>query len=323
MSESSRRIANVLSHTRIKTMSNAVSSCSDEEGESSLHLSHNQTSSSLDTDADESDHEIMNNNIKQLAKSRRLLKTRKTSFSSVINNNNHTPPISRTNIRKDDQQQRSSSNDDDNNEIHGINDEIISNNRRFKPFSLKKRDHIITTTTTDDDTTKHHRYHPLDNLEINGNKFPSESTGSSPIISTPINHPIPTRKTNRFQIKSIRKSQQQQILLANTAAAKSSNDDDCSVSNPRTKLSLIERKHTNTPTTDGENSTTNTDNIVNGAVSALKTVENGGYHRVRFHITQHKKHESAAEEEKLPVPTTTLPTPAPPSSTASAQGEVR
>jgi hypothetical protein len=324
MSEADRRIANVLAHSRIKTMSNAISSCSDEEDE---YHSHDQ-SSSTDTDADESDHEIINNNPKQIPKPRRLLKTRKTSFSSI--NANHTPPVSRTNIRKDDQQQRSSSNDDDNNEMHNINDEILFNNRRLKP-SLKKRDHITTTTTTDDDTTKYHRYHPLDNLEMNGKKFPSESTGSSPIAttSTEINHPIPTRKANRFQVKSIRKSQQQQILLANAAAAKSSNDDDNSVPNPRTKSplkpSLIERKHTNTPTTDGENSTTNTDHIVNGAVSALKTVENGGnggHHRVRFHVTQHKKPESAAEEEKLPAPTTTVPTPAPPSSTASAQGEV-
>jgi hypothetical protein len=308
-------------------MSNAVSSCSDEGGESSLHCSNDQSSSSsIDTDADESDHEIMNNNTKQMTKARRLLKTRKTSFSSTNINNNHTPPISRTNIRKDDQQrQRSSSNDGDNNKIHSMSDEISFNNKRLKPFSLKKRAHIITTTTTDDDTTKHHRYHPLDNLEINRKNFPSESTGSSPIptISAPTN-PIPTRKTNRFQVKSIRKSQQQHILLA--AAAKSSNDDDCSVPNRRIKLSikpsLIERKHTNTPTTDGENSATNTDNIVNGAVSALKTVENG-HHRVRFHVTQHKKHESAAEEEKLPAPAITLPTPAPPSSAASAQGEVR
>jgi hypothetical protein len=334
MSQSSRHIANVLAHTRIKAMSNAVSSCSDEGGESSLHNSHDQSSSSsIDTDADESDHEIINNNTKQLTKSRRLLKTRKTSFSSINNNNNnnHTPPVSRTNIRKDDQQQRSSSNDDDNNELNSINDEINFNNRRLKCFSLKKRDHIITTTTTDDDTTKHYRYHPLDNLEMNRKIFPSESTGSSPIptISAQINHQIPTRKTNRFQVKSIRKSQQQQILLANAAAAKSSNDDDGSISNSRTKFplkpSLIERKHTNTPTTDGENSTTNTDNIVNGAVSVLKTVENDGgigHHRVRFHVTQHKKHESAAEEEKLPAPITTTPTPPPPSSAASAQGEV-
>ncbi|CAF3565709.1 unnamed protein product [Adineta steineri] len=344
MSESSRRIANVLAHSRIKTMSNAISSCSDEEGESSLHHSPNQSSrsssSSIDTDADESDHKLSNNNInnKQTIKPRRFQKTRKTSFSS--NNNNHTPPISRTNIRKDDQnQQRSSSNDEDNTELNSINEEISfnnNNNRRLKLFSLKKRDHMATTatTTTDDDTTKHHRYHPLDNLEMNGKKFPSESTGSSPVPTnlTPIN-PIQTRKATRFQIKSIRKSQQHQILLANAAAAKSSNDDDGSLSNQQPKLSfkpsLLERKHTNTPTTDGENSTTNTDNIVNGAVTALKTAQNNsgnssgnGYHRVRFHVTQHRKHESPAEEEKVTVPITPSPAPpAPHSSAASAQGE--
>ena len=329
MSDETRRIANVLAHTRIKAMSNMVSSGSDEEGESSLHRSQDQSSSSssslTDTDADESDHEGSNINSKQPTKSRRLLKTRKTSFTSLNPNNTHTPPISRTNLWKDDQQ-RSSSNDDDNNEVNCINDEVIFNNRRLKPFPLKKRDLIQTTTTTDDDTTKHYRYHALDNLEFNRKSLPSESTGSSPvpIMSTSINPPT-ARKGNRFQIKPIRKSQQQQILLANAAAAKSSNDDDCSVPNQRTKVSskpsLIERKHTNTPTTDGENSTTNTDNIVNGAVSALKTVENG-HHRVRFHVPQHKKHESAAEEEKLPAQTTSQPTTAPPSSTASAQGEV-
>lgn len=350
MSESSRRIANILAHSRIKTMSNAISSCSDEEGESSLHRSYDQSSSgssssSIDTDADESDHEIINNtntnniniNGKQLTKSRRLLKTRKTSFTSININSNHTPPVTRTNTRKDDQiQQRSSSNDEgdnnNNNDNHNINEESnLNNNRRSKPFSLKKRDHIITTTTTDDDTSKFHRYHPLDNLEINEKHFLSESTGSSPIptMSNQINHSNPTRKPTRFQIKSVRKSQQQQILLANAAAAKSSNDDDCSVPNRRTKIplkpSLIERKHTNTPTTDGENSTSNTDHIVNGAVSALKTVVNGdssGHHRVRFHVTQQKKHESTAEEEKVPPPTNAPSTPAPPSSTASAQGEV-
>jgi hypothetical protein len=327
MSESSRRIANVLAHSRIKTMSDAISSCSDEEGESSLYRSHNQ-SSSIDTEADESDDEINNNNnTKQIPKARRAKKTRKTSFTLV--NLNHIPPISRTNIRKDDQKRRSSSNDDDDSpEINGMNDETFFNNRRLKSFALKKRDHFTTTTTTDDDTTKHHRYHALDILEANRKSSPSEGSSLTPIIFAPTTQ-IPTRKTNRFQVKSIRKSQQQQILLANSATAKSSNDDDCSIPVQRTKVSLkqllIERKHTNTPTTDGENPTTNTDNIVNGALSALKTVENGGgagQHRVRFQVTQHKKTESAAEEEKLPVPTTTLPTPAPPSSAASAQGEV-
>jgi hypothetical protein len=327
MSESSLRIANVLANTRIKAMSTAVSSCSDEGGESSLYRSNNQ-SSSMDTENDESDHELNNiNNTKQTLKARRSKKDRNTST-----NLNYTPPISRANIRKDDQQQQqqrsSLNNDDDSDEVNSINDEFFFNSRRLKPFSLKKHDHFTTTTTTDDDTTKHHRYHALDILETNRKNSPYESPSSIPNNSIPTNQ-VPTRKTNRFQVKSIRKSQQPQFLLANASAAKSSNDDDCFVPNQRTKVSLkpllIDRKHTNTPTTDGENSTTNTDNVVNGAVSALKTVENGGgggHHRVRFHVTQHKKTESAAEEEKVPAPTTALPTPAPPSSTASAQGEV-
>lgn len=332
MSESSRRIANVLAHTRIKTMSNAMSSGSDEEGESSLHRSHDQSSSSsIDTDADESDHEPNTNittNSKQTNKARRVLKTRKNNFSSISQNNVHTPPVSRTNLRKDDQQQQqaSSSNDEDD-EVNSINDDLPLNNtsRRSKLSSLKKRDLIQTTTTTDDDTTKYYRYHPLDNLEINRKNLLSESASSSPVPpASSSTNPPSTRKANRFQIKSIRKSQQQQILLANAAAAKSSNDDDCSVPNQCSKIpvksALAERKHTNTPTTDGENPQANTDHIVNGAVSALKTVENGHHHRVRFHISQQKKPESAAEEEKLPVPTASLPpTPAPSSSITSAQ----
>jgi hypothetical protein len=305
-------------------MSNVISSCSDEEGESSLHCSYNQ-SSSTDAEPDESDHETNNNN-KQTLKPRRLQKTRKISFQSNI-----TPTTSKTTIRKDEQppaqqqQEELSSNDDeDHKEINGCShDDMFLVNRRLKFFSSKKSDHVTTTTTTDDDTTKYyHRYHPLDNLELNRRNFPSESNCSSPIptITAPINE-VSIRKANRFQVKSIRKSQQQHILLANVSTAKSSNDDDCSVPSRRT---LFERQYTNTPTTDGENSTTNTDNIVNGAVSALATVVNGDgeHHRVRFHVSQHKKHESAAEEEKLPAPAVTIPTPAPPSSAASAQGEV-
>ncbi|CAF1078874.1 unnamed protein product [Adineta ricciae] len=340
MSDSSRRIANVLAHTRIKTMSNVVSSCSDEEGESSIHRSSNQSSSSssssssIDTDADESDPETNNDSSKHINKSRRFQKTRKTSFSSL--NNNHTPPVSRTNVRKDDHQPqhhpRSSSNDEDNTEINGINDEMILNNRRVKLLSLKKRDHITTTTTTDDDTIRHHRYHPLDNLENSAKDLPSESNGSSPLTTNvvPIN-PSATRKGTRFQVKSVRKSQQN-VLLANAAAAKSSNDDDCSTSKQqRTKVSskilLSGRLNTNTPTTDGETSTTNTDNLANGTASTLKpakhsSMTNGnGHHRVRFHVTQHRKHESPVEEEKVPAPITPSPAPAPPSSAASAQGE--
>lgn len=333
MSDSSRRIANVLAHTRIKTMSNAVSSGSDEEGESSLHRSRDQSSSSIDTDADESDHEVnMNittnntNNSKSLTKPRRIFKTRKNNFASINHNNTHTPPISRTNLRKDEQQQSSSNDDDDDQEINAINDDTTLNNntnRRLKASSLKKRDLIQTTTTTDDDTTKHYRYHPLDNLELNRKYFPSESASSSPIPTTSTStNPPSTRKATRFQVKSIRKSQQQHILLANAAAAKSSNDDDCSVPNQATKIpiksALNDRKHTNTPTTDGEHPSMNIDHIVNGAVSALKTVENGHHHRVRFQVSQPKKPESAAEEEKIPAQTTSAPAPAPPS-TPSAQ----
>ena len=318
-------------------MSNPPPSCSDEEGESSLHLSNSQ-SSSMETDADESDHEIQQNN-KPIVKPRRLQKTRKTSVTIVgSTTNNNTPPASRTNVRKDEQQQQqqhqSSSNDDEINDMNGTVEDSTVNNRRPKAFQSKRHDHLTTTTTTDDDTNRYyHRYHPLDNLEANGKHFPTDSHGSSPVPTTAGSiSSIPARKTNRFQVKSIRKSQQQHMLLANVAAAKSSNDDDCSVPNQRMKSpfkpALIGRKHTNTPTTDGEHPTTNTDHIVNGALSALRTVDNGsgsdmGNCHVRFHVSQNKKHESAAEEEKLPAPIVTLPTPAPPSSAASAQGEVR
>lgn len=309
-----------------------MSSCSDEEGESSVHRSNNQ-SSSVNTDADESDDDESKQTNKPIPKSRRLQKTRKTSFT-LANSNNPTPPTSKTVVRKDEQQ--SSSNDDEVNDLHVSSDDLTLNNRRLKSLPIKKHEHhLTTTTTTDDDTSRHHyhRYHPLINLETNGKHPPTTSTCSSPVPSINSSaNALPKAKLNRFQVKAIRKSQQQQILMANIAAAKSSNDDDCSVPNQRTKFplkpALIERKHTNTPTTDGENPATNTDNIVNGAVSALKTVENGsgsdiGHHRVRFHVAQHKKHESAAEEEKLPAAAVAAPAPAPPSSAASAQGEVR
>lgn len=318
----------MLEHSRIKAMSSAVSSCSDEEGESSAPRSQDPSSSSVDTDADESDHRPNGNGIKPVNKSRRFQKTRKTSFSSNVNN--HTPPISRTNIRKDEQHhQRWSSNDEDRVDVGGANDEIVLNYRRARVFALKKRDHMTTTTTTDDDTTKRHPYRPLMNLEKNDTVAPTKWVPANP----PPTNPAGVRKASRFQVKSIRKSQQQHILLANAAAAKSSNDDDaCSASQQRTraslKQSLIERAHANTPTTDGEHSTTNTDQVVNGAVLALKTVKdssssNGnGHHRVRFQEAPPKKHESPAEEEKTPVPVTPAPAPAPPSSAASAQGEV-
>lgn len=331
MSESSRRIANVLANTVIKTMSVATSSSSDEEGESSLNRSHNQSSSSsVDTDAHESDNEAKNNhnnnNNKSTTKIRRLQKTRKSSISVATNSNNSNHvQSSRTNIRKDGQQ-RSSSNDDDNvnNDKTNSHDEVVLNNRRMKPHSLKRREHPLTTTTDDDTTKRSHRYHPLVFLEPNSKEMPSESTGTLlSSIPTPSSQGS-SRKAARFQVKTVRKSQQQ-LLLA--AAAKSSNEDDGSVPSEGNrsifKPSLTGRKNACTPTTDGEHSTTNTDHAINDTVSASKTTENGGVHnRVRFLVSQHKKNESAAEDERLSVPSNALPATVPPSSTTSAQGEV-
>jgi hypothetical protein len=283
----------------------AQSSCSEnDENQSKFHsviLSRDAAA-----DADESD----NGNNKNIKKTRRFQKVHKASNSSLpqkYENNN--------------EQQNSSSNDDDENRKFNL---IVNghNERRTKPVSTKK--FTRSSTTTDDDTSKQlHRYHPLDNLQ---SKLPpqppppqttttNESNLSSPIptINTTANQPS-VKKVNRFQVKSIRKSQQQHILLANTAAAKSSNDDDCSVPNNQSNLqlkpSIIERKNTITPTTDLENGT-----------------NENGLHRVHFHVASHEKKESTAEEEKIPNQTTTtttvtLPTPAPPSSTLSTQGEV-
>jgi len=272
---------------------------------------------SIDADADESD----NGNHKKSQKCRRFQKTRKTSNTSLPQKfENHN------------EQQHSSSNDDETKELNSI---VNGNNeRRTKPVLVKKfnRSMITTTTTTDDDIANQiHHYHPLDNLQ---SKFPStppptttrnESNLSSPIptINASTNQPV-VKKINRFQVKSIRKSQQQEILLANAAAAKSSNEDDCSVPNLQLKPSIIKRKSITTPTTDGENSTINTDNIINGTVSRLNPIENE-HHHVRFHVTQREKKESTAEEDKLHNQTTasvTVSTPAPLSSAASAQGEV-
>jgi len=301
----SRRIAHVFAHTKIKAMSTqGQSSCSEnDENQSKFHSV--ISSRDVAADADESD----NGNNKNIKKTRRFQKVRKASNSSLTqkyeNNNNN-------------EQQNSSSNDDDENRKFNL---IVNghNERRTKPVSIKK--FTRSSTTTDDDTSKQiHRYHPLDNLQ---SKLPpqppppqtttNESNLSSPIptINTTANQPS-VKKINRFQVKSIRKSQQQHILLANIAAAKSSNDDDCSVPNNQSNLqlkpSIIERKNTITPTTDLENG----------------TIDNG-LHRVHFHVASHDKKESTAEEEKIPNQTTTtvtLPTPAPPSSTLSAQGEV-
>jgi hypothetical protein len=267
-----------------------------------------------DGDADESD----DDNSRKTKKSRRIQKMRKTSNSSLqqkYENNNCK-----------DEQQQSSSNEDEykesNSNLNGIND------RRIKCSLMKNSDHL-TTTTTDDDLMKNcHCYHPLDNLESKLRTTTNESNLSSPIPTISVSSSQPSmKKINRFQIKSIRKSQQE-ILLANTIAAKSSNDDDCSASNQRSnsqlKSSIIERKNTNTPTTDGENTNTNTDSIVSNGVATSNTMENG-HHRVRFHATPHGKQESATEEEKLPsqaVATVSLPATVPPSSTASVQGDV-
>lgn len=291
-SPASRRIANVLAHTKIKAMSTdhdslrSPSSCS-EDDLSKFH----PVLSSIDADADESD----NGNSNQLLKFRRFQKTRNSSLPQKSENTN--------------ERRHSSSNDDENNE------------RRTKLLSMKKSDRKLTMTTTDDDMTKNvYRYHPLDNLESEIPLTTNESS-STPTVTISTNQPV-VKKVNRFQVKSIRKSQQQQILLANAAAAKSSNEDDCSVPNDQSNLqlkpSIIERQHTNTPTTDCEHTTTNTDSAMNGTVSALNTVENG-HHRVRFQVTVQEKKESTHEEGKLPHQTTTSTAP---SSTASAPGEV-
>ena len=273
------------------------SSCSEDENQ----LKSNSLSSTIDADADESD----NGNNKDIKKSRRLQKTRKTSNSSI-----QKPEVNNSK----DELQRSSSNENENTD------------RRLKSASIKKTNNLTTTTTSEDDTIKqYHRYHPLDNIEstiATTTTTTNESTLSSPIPTMTVSTNQPSvKKVNRFQVKSIRKSQQQQILLANANAAKSSNDDDCSVPNLQLKPSIIGRKYTDVQTTDGETTVTNT----SSALPTLSTIENG-HHRVRFQVIPHGKHESPAEEEKLPNQTATAvaqPTPVAPSSTASVQGEVR
>lgn len=308
-------------------MSTAVSSCTEDEDEH-----HKPSKSSVDTDADESDHENPPST-KSIIKSRRMVKNRKISFTSANPSNgaNPTPPTSKNVVRPDE-----SSNDDEVHELNNNADEPTLNNRRLKGAMLKRSErHVTTTTTTDDDSSRHrhrHHYHPLENLEAKGRYTPSESNCSSPVpILTPPANTSAARKQSRFVVKSIRKSQQQQFLLANVVTAKSSNDDESSHVNRERAVpliaELIERKHTNTPTTDAENGLSHADHIVHEAVSALKKVENGsgsdvGHHRVRFQIAQTKKQESAAEEDKSPVPTTSTPTPVPASSAASAPGEV-
>lgn len=301
-SPASRRIANVLAHTKIKAMStdrrlHSQSSVSEDE-EKSKTLQ--PILSAIDADADESD----NGNNNQLLKFRRFQKTRKCGSSSqslTAENNHH-------------QRQNSSSNEEENQQS-----KIITNgtcDRRLKPGSMKISEPTSPSTTTDDDLIKHvHRYHPLDDLQSTMSTGNNESS-PIPTITITNNQPV-VKKINRFQVKSIRKSQQQEILLANTAIARSSNEDDCSVPNGRSSLHLeppnIERRNTNTSLTDSEQCTTNND-----LVSRLTPIENG--HHVRFHVTTQEKKGSIVEEQKLSNhATTTLPAPAPPSSTTSVQ----
>lgn len=266
------------------------SSCSDEEEEKFSNDHRNLTS--IDADADESD----NGNNHQLLKFRRFQKTRKSTSSSQtsIPDANH-------------QRQNSSSNEEEN--LH----------RRSKPVSIKKSEQSsTTTTTTDDDVMKHiHLYHPLDDLQ---STIPIGNNESSPIptITVTNNQPM-VKKINRFQVKSIRKSQQSEILLANAALARCSNEDDCSVPNGKPHLYLqapmIERKESTT-TTDGEQSTTK------DKETRLNPLENG-HHHVRFHVTPQEKKETALEEQKLSQNPTAmlmpLPAPVPTSSTTSVQ----
>ena len=257
------------------------SSCSEDEDKSSKH---HPNLSSIDADADESD----NGNNHQLLKFRRFQKTRKSTSSSQtsISEINH-------------QRKNSSSNEDENK---------FNLERRSKPLPIKNSEHsstTTTTTTTDDDLTKHiHLYHPLDNLQAT---MPMVNNESSPIptITVTNNQPV-VKKINRFQVKSIRKSQQQEILLANAAIARFSTEDDCSVPNGKPNLQLqapmIERKESTT-TTDGEQPTTK------DKETRLNPVENGHY--VRFHLTPQEKKETIIEEQKLSNHTTTIPLPTP------------
>ncbi|CAF5058359.1 unnamed protein product, partial [Rotaria magnacalcarata] len=227
-----------------------------------------------------------------------------------------------------DEQQLSSSDEKDSNEPSLVVNGHIE--RRTKLSSTKKFDRLTTaTTTTDDDYSKeqYHRYHPLDNLESKLST-PNESSLSRIATLNTSTNQTPVKKLNRFQVKSIHKSQQPQMILLKAAAAKSSNDDEYSVPNEGSasslKTSLIDREHANTLITDLENTSSNTNNIVNGVISTLISVQNEQNH-VHFRAIPHEKQDSAADEEKspsIPAATAALPTPAPPSSTASAPGEV-
>ncbi|CAF1078403.1 unnamed protein product [Adineta ricciae] len=308
-----RRIANVLNHTNIKAMSSDLddlhgqSSCSDED---ESHL--NSRSVEVDADADESD----DDDVKRPKKSRRMQKPRKTDNCLSIQKSDHT----------NGKLHLSSSNEDDKEQplTNGNND------RKLKSSSAKTSDHITSPTTTDDDVTRTiHLYHPLDILQ--------QVSTPSPTINPSVNQSS-TKKPNRFQVNTIRKSQQQQILMENAMKARAStiNEEDCSVPHQtlssQSKALTIERKNTNTPTTDGENSTVNSTNVIQNSTSTSIPTESGHHHHhhhVRFQAALQGKPESTTEEEKVSnqsviqttSTTTPVPTPAPALSTVSAHGE--
>ncbi|CAF4558912.1 unnamed protein product [Rotaria sp. Silwood1] len=309
------RINHVLAHTVIKAMttdhhSAVTQSNNSEEDENSPKFY--PVLSSIDADADESD----NSPNKTTKKPRRLQKTHRTSIASLqqkYENNNCK-----------DEQQQSSSDENENKESNLITNG--HNERRTKLSLVKRFDRLPAATTIDKDKKqKYDYYHPLDNLESKLTAT-NESTPLNPKMTVSTNQSS-VKKVNRFQVKSIRKSQQPQIMLANTVAAKSSNNDDYSVSNKSSNLSSksssIERQHTNTPTTDIENPVMNTNHTVNGTISTSISVESGHNH-VHFQATSHEKQDSAADDEKSPnltVTAVTVPLTTPHSSTASAQGE--
>ncbi|CAM4966685.1 unnamed protein product, partial [Rotaria socialis] len=288
------QIRYVLAHTKIKAMSTndastqVQSSFSDEEENQSKYK---PVLSSIDADADESDNGS-NQNIK---KARRLQKNSRASNLSLQQKHE--------NNNCKDEQQLSSSDEKDSNEPSLVANGHIE--QRAKLSLTKKFDRLATVaTTTDHDYSKeqYHRYHPLDNLDSKLST-PNESS-LSPIVTTNTStNQTPVKKLNRFQVKSIRKSQQPQMILLKAAAAKSSNDDEYSVPNECSVSSLktpfIDRKHANTPIADLENISSNTNSIVHGVISTLVSVQNEQNH-VHFRAIPHEKQDSTADEEKSP-----------------------
>lgn len=285
------------------------SSCSDDD-ENRL----NNRSVEVDADADESG----DDDAKRPKKSRRMQKLRKTDNYLSIQKSDHT----------NGKFHPSSSNEDD--REHSVTNG--NNDRKPKCSATKKFDHITSPTTTDDDIARTiHLYRPLETLQ--------QVSTPSPTINPSV-HQSSTKKPNRFQVNTVRKSQQQQILMENALKARAStiNDEDCSVPNQtlssETKALTIERKNTNTPTTDGENSTVNSSNAIQNGTSTSIPTENGHHHNrhhhhhVRFQATPHGKPESTTEDEKISnqsiivTTTTPVPTPAPSLSTVSSHGEV-